>query len=51
MLRLILDRCADFMGREGVAISRNSIELEKMTLKYPGLADALEVTFESKTAD
>ena len=43
MLRLMLDSCSEFMKREGIPISQNSIELQKLVFTYPGMAGYIEV--------
>ena len=42
-LRLILDNCSDFMMREGIPINQGTIELMRLTFKYPGMAGGIEV--------
>ena len=43
VLRLILRNCSDYMKREGITINQDTIELEKLTLRYQGMAGVIEV--------
>ena len=43
MLRLILNNCSEFMKREGIPISQDSIELQKLVFTYPRMAGYIEV--------
>ena len=45
VLGLVLSNCTDFLGGEGTVISQDTIELDKLTLKYPGMAGVIEVIF------
>ena len=49
MLRLILRNCADYMKHAGTPIVQDSIELQKLTLSYPGLVGVIEVTFPNQS--
>ena len=49
IILLVLRNCADYMRQEGIPIEQDSIELDKFTLSYPGLAGIIEVIFEDQS--
>lgn len=45
VLQLVFTNCADFMNREDITLSHDTMELEKLTFRYRGMAGSIEVMF------
>lgn len=45
ILVLILQACKGLMKSEGIEIVQDSLDLERIVFKYPGVAGEIEVTF------
>ena len=51
LIRLMLRNCRTFMQTEGITPPQGSITLEKLTLRLPGMAGVIQVTFSDLTYD
>lgn len=43
VLLLVIQNCINFIEQEGIPIVQSSVGLEKLTLRYPGVAGMIEV--------
>ena len=45
MFTAVLEACEDLLDSEGIAMDDDTLQLVKVTFKYPGVAGGLEVLF------